>query len=141
MKTRGKTTLHKVFEHDMVQLDLLEIAQKAKDAKRLCKVFESVKFAYVHMATNRSNENVVYQNALLSVVVSSKHKGSQSFMSKTIGVSRYSLKKAIVRRVHVDQIGENIWGGAFFENGDVMCLMKRTTTSSRIDEIQQQQSH
>jgi hypothetical protein len=64
------------------------------------------------MATNRSNENVVYQNALLSVVVSSKHKGSQSFMSKTIGVSRYSLKKAIVRRVHVDQIGENIWGGA-----------------------------
>jgi hypothetical protein len=47
---------------------LPKIAQKAKDAKRLSKVLESVKYAYVHMATNRSNENAVYRNALFFYV-------------------------------------------------------------------------
>jgi hypothetical protein len=86
-ENKRKDTLHKMFEHDMVQSNLLKIAQKAKDAKRLCKVLESVKSAYAHIATNKSNENVVYQNALFYVVVSSKHKASQNFMSKTIGVN------------------------------------------------------
>jgi hypothetical protein len=63
-----------MFEHDMVQLELVKIGQKAKDAKRLFKVLESVKSTYVHMSTNKNNENVVYQNALLSVVVSNMHK-------------------------------------------------------------------
>ncbi len=32
-------------------------------------------------------------------------------------------------------------GGGFLENDGMMCLMKRTATSSRIGGIQQQQSH
>jgi hypothetical protein len=34
-ENKRNDTLHKMFEHDMVQSNLLEIAQKAKDAKRL----------------------------------------------------------------------------------------------------------
>jgi hypothetical protein len=72
---------------------------------------------------------------MLYVIMFSKHRASQSFLSKTIYANMYSFKKAILRQVHVDQIGENI-GGGFFENGGVTCLMKKTTiTSSRIGGI------
>jgi hypothetical protein len=43
--------------------------------------------------------------------MSNQHRGSQSFLSITIGASRYSLRKAIVKQVHVDQNWVNIWGG------------------------------
>jgi hypothetical protein len=37
-----------------------EVVQKTKDVKRLSKVFESIKFAYGHMAVNKSNESAIY---------------------------------------------------------------------------------
>jgi hypothetical protein len=83
-----KDTLHRVFEHDLVQSDLLEITQKAKDVERLSMVLENVKYAYAHMARTRSNDNVVYRNALIFAVVSNKHRASQHFLSTTIGASR-----------------------------------------------------
>jgi hypothetical protein len=52
----------------------------------------------------------VYRNAIFSIVVSSTNGAFQNFISKALGATRYSLKKVIVRRVHVDEIGENIWG-------------------------------
>jgi len=90
---------------------LPKIAQKAKDVEKLCKVFENVKSTHVHMVTNRSNENAIYRNALLFAIVSSKHRASQKNLSKIIDVNKYSFRKAIVRQVHVVQIGENIGGG------------------------------
>jgi hypothetical protein len=97
------------------QSNLLKITQRAKDVERLSKVLENVKYAYAHMTTNRSNDNALYQHALLSIVVSSKHKASQCFLSRTIGASKYSLRKSI-KCVHVDQTGENIWGGGLPQN-------------------------
>jgi len=83
-----KDTLHRVFEHDLVQSDLLEITQKAKDVERLFMVLENVKSAYAHMAKTRSNDNAVYRNALIFAVVSNKHRDFQRFWFTTIGASR-----------------------------------------------------
>ncbi len=47
---------------------------------------------------------------ILFAVVSREHGASQSFISRRLGNNKYSSKKAIVRRIHVDQTGENIWG-------------------------------
>jgi hypothetical protein len=63
------------------------------------------------MASNLSGKNLVNINVILFVVVSREHITSQSFISRRLGNNKYSSKMAIVRRIHVDQIGENIWGG------------------------------
>jgi hypothetical protein len=52
----------------------------------------------------------VYKNAILSTIVSSTNGTSYNFISKALRATRYSLKKAIVKRVHVDETGEDIWG-------------------------------
>jgi hypothetical protein len=82
------------------------------------------------MATNRSSANLIYRNALLLVVVSCKNGASQSFISRTIGANRYFIRKTIVRRIYVGQVGENIWE-KFLERGDAMFLMNNTLTLSR----------
>jgi hypothetical protein len=61
------------------------------------------------MASNRSSANLIYQNAFLLVVAFYKSGASQNFISRTIGASRCSLRKTIVRRIYVGQVGENIW--------------------------------
>jgi hypothetical protein len=70
--------------------------QNKKQIEKALRVFNSVKLAYGHMATNRSSFNLMYQNVILSIVVSSKNGASQSFISKTIGARKYSLKKTII---------------------------------------------
>jgi hypothetical protein len=63
------------------------------------------------MASNISGQTLVNRDAILFAVVSREHRASQSFISRRLGDNKYSSKKAIVRRIHVDQTGENIWGG------------------------------
>jgi hypothetical protein len=58
------------------------------------------------MASNISGQNLVNRNAILFAVVSREHRASQSFVSRRLGNNKYSSKKAIVRRIHLDQTGE-----------------------------------
>jgi hypothetical protein len=46
------------------------------------------------MAASRSNANLIYRNALLSTIVSCKNGTSQSFILRTIGANKYSLRKS-----------------------------------------------
>jgi len=62
------------------------------------------------MVASRSNADLIYRNALLSIIVSCKNCVSQSFILKTMGANRYFLRKAIVRRIYVGQAREIIWG-------------------------------
>ncbi len=55
------------------------------------------------MVTNRSTNNLVYIIAILSTIVSTTNGASTNFISRTPGATRYSLRKAIVRRAHVDE--------------------------------------
>ncbi len=71
---------------------------------------ESVENCSAKMASNISGQNLVNRNAILFAVVSREHGASQSFISRRLGNNKYSSEKAIVRRIHVDQTGENIWG-------------------------------
>jgi len=72
-----------------------------RDTQRSLRVFENVKSTYGHMATNRCSANLIYRNALLFVVVSYKSSVLQSFISRTIGASKYSPREAIVKRIYV----------------------------------------
>jgi len=52
-----------------------------------------------------------YKNVFLTTMVSHQSGPSQHYIYWTIGGSRYLLSKAITRKIHVDLIGDNIWGG------------------------------
>ncbi len=82
---------------------LHDYVQNAKETKSKLKVLESVKIAYSHMVVNRSSNNLVYIIAILSTIVSTTNGASTRFISWTLGTTRYSLRKTIVRRVHVDE--------------------------------------
>ncbi len=106
-----KETLQRICETKCVKRLLLDYVQNEKETKNKLKVLESLKIAYAHIVANRSINNLVYITAILSAIVSTTNGTSTNFISKTLGVTRYSLRKVIVRRVHVDEINENIWGG------------------------------
>jgi hypothetical protein len=78
---KEKLNKSKVFEHDRVQSILPDYVYKTKDVKRLHNILENVKFNYVQVFTNRSCQNMVYHNALLSTIVFNKEGASQTFLS------------------------------------------------------------
>jgi hypothetical protein len=82
---------------------LLDYVQNAKETQSKLKVLESVKITYAHMVTNRSSNNLVYIIAILSNIVSTTNGASSNFISRTPKATKYSLRKAIIRRVHVDE--------------------------------------
>jgi hypothetical protein len=47
----------------------------------------------------------------LNVVLPIEASPPTYYISKTIGISKYLLSKAIPWKIHVDMIGKNIWGG------------------------------
>jgi hypothetical protein len=96
-----KYALCTFWEHDKLQDVLPDFVQEMRDTQRSLRVFENVKSAYGHMATNRSSANLIYRNALLSTVVFCKSGVSQSFILRTIGANRYPLRKAIMKRIYV----------------------------------------
>jgi hypothetical protein len=64
------------------------------------------------LKAHKSKENLSFKNAFLTVVVSNNNGGpSQRFISKTIGGTKYLMGKVVMQKIHVDLIGENIWGG------------------------------
>jgi hypothetical protein len=44
-------------------------------------------------------------------MVSNAQNTSQIHIVNTIGASRYMIRKTLGRHVHVDEVGENLWGG------------------------------
>jgi hypothetical protein len=75
------------------------------------KLVSSVQQAYTQMVANKSTENSMYRNALLSAVASPTNGPSQLFLARTLKASRHALRKAVVRRAYVDDVGEKFWGG------------------------------
>lgn len=63
------------------------------------------------MTLNKSSKNRVYRNAILFAIVSSTNGASQNFIPKALRATRYSLRKALIRKVHVDETNENVWVG------------------------------
>ncbi len=110
---RKRQNLHCVNFGNMINLQdvLLDFVQEMRNTQRSLKVLKNFKLAYGHIIANRSNVNLIYRNALLSTIVSCKNGASQSFISRTIGANKYSLRKAIVRRIYLGQAREIIWGG------------------------------
>jgi hypothetical protein len=75
------------------------------------KVLESFRSTYTPMTLNKSSKNQVYRNAIFSAIVSFTNGASQNFIPKALRATRYSLRKALIRKVHVDETNENIWVG------------------------------
>jgi len=44
-------------------------------------------------------------------MVSNTQNTSQIHIANAIGASKYMIRKALERHVHVDETGENLWGG------------------------------
>jgi hypothetical protein len=63
------------------------------------------------LTAHKSKENLPFKNALLTKIASNGAGPSQHFISRTIGGTRYLLGKVVMRRMHVDVTGDNIWGG------------------------------
>jgi hypothetical protein len=64
----------------------------------------------VQLVAQKSRDDKPYINASLNVVVSIEASPPTYYISKTIGISKYLLSKAILWKIHVDMIGKNIWG-------------------------------
>ncbi len=65
----------------------------------------------MQLKVHKSKENLSFRNVIITIVVSNNIGGpSQRFISKTIGGTRYLMGKVVMQRIHVDLIGENIWG-------------------------------
>jgi hypothetical protein len=48
----------------------LEFQQKTKDIERKLTLFDNIKVAYAQLVAQKSRDNMLYKNAILSVVVS-----------------------------------------------------------------------
>jgi hypothetical protein len=89
----------------------LEFARHAREIEQKLSLLESMKDAYAQLVAQKKKDNLPYRNVLLIAVVSHQSGPSQHYIYRTIGGSRYLLSKAITRKIHVDLIGDNIWGG------------------------------
>jgi hypothetical protein len=52
-----------------------------------------------------------FKNALSIVIASNGASHFQHFIFRTIGGTKYLLGKVVMKRMHVDVIGDNTWGG------------------------------
>ncbi len=59
----------------------------------------------------RQSQHLTFKNVLLSSVVSNNVNSNQRHMAKSLGTSRYSVKNAVVKRIHVDPSKEKFLGG------------------------------
>lgn len=63
------------------------------------------------MMANKSTENSMYRNVLLSTVLFHTNGPSQLFLAQTLKTTIRTLKKVVVRRAYIDDVGEKLWGG------------------------------
>jgi hypothetical protein len=63
------------------------------------------------LTTYKSKESLDFKNALLTAIASNGVSPFRHFISRTIGGTKYLLGKVVMRRMHVDVIGDNTWGG------------------------------
>ena len=85
--------------------------KETKATKEKLKLVSSVQQACIQMVANKSTENSIYKNALLSAILSPTNGPSQLFLARTLRATRHTLRKIIVRRSYFDNIGEKFWGG------------------------------
>lgn len=106
-----KDVLRRFVEDSRIIGLLSEFMKETKATEEKLKLVSSVQQAYSQMVANKSTENSIYRNALLSAVVSPTTGPSQLFLARTLRATRHTLRKAIVRRAYIDNIGEKFWGG------------------------------
>jgi hypothetical protein len=63
------------------------------------------------LTTYKSKESLHFKNALSIVIASNGASHFQHFIFRTIGGTKYLLGKVVMKRMHVDVIGDNTWGG------------------------------
>ena len=106
-----KDVLRRFAEDERIIGLLPEFMKETKATEEKLKLVSSVQQAYSQMVANKSTENSIYRNALLSAVASPTTGPSQLFLARTLKATRHTLRKAIVRRAYIDDIGEKFWGG------------------------------
>ena len=106
-----KDVLRRFVEDSRITGLLPEFMKETKATEEKLKLVSSVQQAYSQMVANKSTENSIYRNALLSAVVPPTTGPSQLFLARTLRATRHALRKAIVRRAYIDDIGEKFWGG------------------------------
>jgi hypothetical protein len=92
---------------------LLEFARHVRNTKQKFNLLESMKDVYAQLVVQKKKKkkNLPYRNVFLTTMVSHQSGPSQRYIYWTIGGCRYLLSKAITRKIHVDLIVDNIWGG------------------------------
>jgi hypothetical protein len=91
--------------------DLLpKFARHAKDIEQKLNLLECMEDAYAQLVVQKEKDNLPYRNVLLTAMVSHQSGPFQHYIFQTIGGSIYLLSKAITQKIHVDLIGDNIWG-------------------------------
>lgn len=82
-----------------------------KDAKLNGAAMDSIRGAYQTITAARFGQSTMFKNVLLSAVAANSSSRNQTHLARTLGASRYLVKKAITARAMVDESGENFWGG------------------------------
>ncbi len=106
----NQQVLRRFLDKEIVQDLLLEFARHVRDIEQKLNLLKSMKDAYAQRVAQKTKNNLPYRNVLLIVVVSHQSEPFQHYISQTISGSRCLLSKAITQRIHVDFIGDNIWG-------------------------------
>jgi hypothetical protein len=101
-----KDVLQRFWKYTRVHALLPQSMQDIKGTKNKLQLVSSVQQAYIYMVTNKSTENALYTNALLSSVASREERPSQLFLARTLQATRHTLRKTVVHHVYVDDIGE-----------------------------------
>jgi len=98
------------IEHQGMVNYVPHYARVGKETKSNRVVMDALKLAYAYITTTQHFENLTFKNVLF-VVVFVSFNTNKMHVAKTIGVSWYSIQKAIDKRVHVNQACDNFWGG------------------------------
>lgn len=106
-----KDVIRRFAEDERIIGLLPSFMKETKETEEKLKLVSSVQQAYNQMVANKSTENSMYRNALLSAVVSPTNGPSQLFLARTLKATRHTLRKAVVRRAYIDDVGEKFWGG------------------------------
>jgi hypothetical protein len=89
----------------------LEISMKSQRHCITTHLFWKCKIVYAQLVTQKSRDDKPNINAFLNVVLSIEASPPTHYISKTIGINKYLLSKAIPWKIHVNMISKNTCRG------------------------------
>jgi hypothetical protein len=106
-----KDLIHRLPQHHSVEDLLPNYVTSGRLFEGDKGMLEKMKVVYGNLASIRQNLNLTFNNVLLSAMVSSNVTSNQRHIARSLGASRHYVKNVMVGWIHVDQIGENFFGG------------------------------